>query len=170
MPVTRDILLTWRDPRAVYRHLLAMGPREDRAIAYLMAACLLVFIAQWPRLVRLSQGIDFPAEPLPELDRLMAYEFMGWMMVWPLVMYGIAGLSRVILRVFRVSATGYGTRLALFWALLATTPAMLFYGLLRGFNGDVLATRLAGAVWVGAFIVFWVQGLRVAGEERYATP
>ena len=169
MPVTRDILRTWRNPRAVYRNLLAMGPREDRAIAYLMAACFLVFIAQWPRLVRGSQGIDVSSGPAPELDRLLAYEFMAWLMIWPLAIYLLAAASYLILRAFRIKLTGYGSRLALFWALLAATPAMLLYGLLRGLNGDVEATRIAGAVWVAALLWFWLHGLRAATEEQATT-
>lgn len=166
MAVTTDIVQTWRRPRVVYRRLLAMGVREDRAIAILMAACFLVFIAQWPRLVRTSQGIDLPAgTEVPELDRLMSYEFMSWLMIWPLAMYIIAGLVVVLMRAFGSGVTGYGGRLALFWALLATTPAMLFYGLLRGLNGDVLPTQLAGSLWIVALLLFWVQGLRVAAEH-----
>lgn len=167
MPVTTDIVQTWRRPRAVYRRLLAMGPREDRAIAILMAGCLLVFISNWPWLVRISQGIDVPAGSEPqELDRLMSYAFMGWMMIWPLGLYGIAGIVVLAMRGFGSSVTGYGGRLALFWALLATAPALLFFGLLRGLNGDVIGTQLAGALWFVALTLFWVQGLRVAAEHQ----
>lgn len=166
MAVTTDIVQTWSQPRAVYRRLFGMGVREDRAIAILMAACFLVFIAQWPRLVRTSQGIDVPAgTEAPALDRLMSYEFMGWLMVWPLALYVIAGLAVLLMRGFGFSVTGYGGRLALFWAMLAATPAMLFYGLLRGLNGDVLPTQIAGGLWITALFLFWVQGLRVAAEH-----
>ncbi len=166
MAVTTDIVQTWRDPRAVYRRLLAMGQREDRAIAILMAACFLVFVAQWPRLVRSSQGIDLPDGTIaPELDRLMSYEFMGWLMIWPLGMYVIAGFVVLLMRGFGSVITGYGGRLALFWALLAASPAMLFYGLLRGLNGAAVATQLAGILWVAALVVFWVQGLRAAAKH-----
>lgn len=167
MAVTTDIVQTWRNPRAVYRRLLAVGQREDRAIAMLMAACFLVFVAQWPRLVRTSQGIDLPSgTEVPGLDRLMSYEFMSWLMIWPLGFYALAALMVLALRVFGSKLTGYGGRLALFWALLAATPAMILFGLLRGLNGDVVATKLAGAVWIVALVVFWVQGLRVAAEHE----
>ena len=71
-----------------------------------------------------------------------------------------------MLRLMGRSVSGYAARLALFWALLAATPAMLFLGLLRGLNGDVLATQLAGAGWFAALLVFWFQGLRVASEHQ----
>ena len=52
MAATNDILRSWTRPRAVMRNLLALGPREDRALAYLMVGCLVIFVAQWPRLSR----------------------------------------------------------------------------------------------------------------------
>ena len=169
MSATTDIVQTWRTPRAVYRRLFAMGQREDRAIAYLMAACLLIFVAQWPRLVRASQGVgQATGAETPPLDRLIAYELLGWLIVWPLGMYVIAAVSAAVLWVLRRKITAYGGRLALFWALLAATPAMLFYGLLRGLNGDVAPTQIAGVLWIAALVIFWVQGLRVAVEERAA--
>ena len=52
MAITENILATYRDPSKVLIRLLSLGPREDRALAYLMGACILVFIAQWPKLAR----------------------------------------------------------------------------------------------------------------------
>lgn len=167
MAVTTDIVQTWRGPRVVYARLMAMGPREDRAIAILMAACFLIFVAQWPRLVRTSQGIDLPiGTEVPALDRLMSYEFMAWLMVWPLGLYAIAGLVVLVMRGFGSRVTGYGGRIALFWALLASSPVVLFYGLLRGLNGESAATLIAGLLWGGSLILFWVQGLRVAAKHQ----
>ena len=57
MAVTTDIMRTWRGPRTVMRDLLNHGQREDRALAYLMAACIMIFIAQWPRLSRIAAGV-----------------------------------------------------------------------------------------------------------------
>ena len=83
----------------------------------------------------------------------------------PLGMYVIAGFVVLLMRGFGSGITGYGGRLALFWALLAASPAMLFYGLLRGLNGAAVATQLAGILWVAALVVFWVQGLRAAAKH-----
>ena len=58
MAVTTDIVRTWRNPRSVMRDLLARGTREDRAVAYLFAGCLVTFIAQWPRMSRQAAGFD----------------------------------------------------------------------------------------------------------------
>ena len=156
MAVSTDVVRTWRAPRRVMRHLLAMGQREDRAIAYLMAGCLVLFISRLPVLQReavLGDG-DF--------TRDASYAFFGVMMILPLLFYGIAALSRLVLRAMGGQGTWYTARLALFWALLASTPVALFYGLLRGLNGNVAATQAVGALWLIGFVVIWVLCLREA--------
>jgi hypothetical protein len=160
MAVTTDILRTWCGPRSVMRDLLAMGPREDRSIAYLMVACLLVFVAQWPRLVRTAEltGAEF--------DRLIAYEFMAWMMIWPLLFYVMAASMVLIMRPFGYRVPGHAARLALFWSFLAAAPMGLFYGLLTGLNGDSAATQLIGCLWIAAFLFFLIQSIR----EALSTP
>ena len=159
MAVSTDMLRTWRGPRRVMRGLLAMGPREDRAIAYLMAACFLIFIAQWPRLARIAylDGDD--------MSRLVAYEFLAWMIVWPLVFYLLAFLLHQVMRIARQGSASWEVRLALFWAFLAASPAGLLYGLLSGLVGPGPGTQLVGAVWIGAFILFVVQGIRESGAD-----
>ncbi|MDX8349796.1 hypothetical protein SLH49_17560 [Cognatiyoonia sp. IB215446] len=166
MPVTTDIVRTWRRPRAVMRDLLDQGRREDRAIAYLMIACFLIFVAQWPRLSRLAAGFDLPpGADVPALDRLMAYEFMAWLMIWPLFLYVFAALTHVIARVLGGQGDWYGARLALFWTMLATTPLLLLYGLTAGFMGPGVETRLVGGIWVASFLIIWVQCLREAESK-----
>jgi hypothetical protein len=159
MAVTTDILRTWRKPRRVMRGLLAMGQREDRALAYLMAACIIIFIAQWPRLSRLAAGFEGMGGATPELSQLVAYEFLGWLIVWPLMFYMIAAVSHVATKIFGGQGTWYSARLALFWALLATTPAALLYGLMAGFVGPDQGTSLVGIIWIGSFTVIWVLSL-----------
>ena len=167
MPVTHDIVRTWRGPRAVVRDLLAQGRREDRAIAYLMISCFLIFVAQWPRLSRKAAGFDLPAgADVPELDRLMAYEFMAWLMIWPLFLYILAGITHLIAKAIGGQGDHYGARLALFWAMLSTVPILLLHGLMAGFVGPGPQTNLIGAVWVIAFGVIWFQGLREAESNR----
>ncbi len=160
MPVTSDIVKTWRAPRRVVSEILAQGPREDRAIAWLMVSCGLIFVAQWPRLTRES------LETGDELSRLVAYEALGWIFVWPLLFYGIAAVSWLLLRLVRVRISAFAARTALFWAFLSAVPAGLLYGLQSGLNGSGPATQLVGAIWLGAILVFWVQGLRAAAAAR----
>ena len=63
MSVTSDILRSWHSPRLVMRARLSQGVREDRALAVLFCACLMMFIAQWPGLARAAQGApDVPLQ------------------------------------------------------------------------------------------------------------
>lgn len=159
MTVSRDMFRTWRHPRLVMRELLAMGRREDRALAFLMAGCVITFVAQWPRLQReaFTTGEDF--------TQLMSYDLLAWVFMWPLAFYGIAALAHLIAKLFRGKGSFYSARLSLFWTLLSTTPIMLFYGLLEGLNGNVAATQIVGAVWLVAFVGIWIATLIEAEKE-----
>ena len=159
MAVSRDMFRTWRHPRVVMRELLAAGQREDRALAFLMAGCLITFVAQWPRLAREAYltGEDF--------TKVMSYDLLAWIFMWPLMFYGIAALVHLIAKAFRGKGTFYTARLSLFWTLLATTPVMLFYGLLRGLNGDVTATQIVGGVWLIGFLAIWIATLIEAEKD-----
>jgi succinate dehydrogenase/fumarate reductase cytochrome b subunit len=160
MAVTADIVRTWRGPRAVMRGLLAQGKREDRALAYLIVFCLLVFVAQWPRLTRAAAGFDLaPGIEPRELVQLMTYELFAWITVWPLAFYALAAVSHLIAKAFRGRGTHYNARLALFWSLLASVPLLLLYGLMVGFLGPVTGTHLVGAAWVLAFGWIWSLSL-----------
>jgi hypothetical protein len=166
MAVTNDIVRTWRRPRVVIRDLLDQGRREDRAIAYLMISCFLIFVAQWPRLSRKAAGFELPpGADVPELNQLMTYELFAWVMVWPLFLYILAALTHVIARAIGGKGNWYGARLALFWSMLSTVPLLLLHGLMAGFTGPGLQTNLVGALWVAAFGFIWIQSLREA-ESR----
>lgn len=159
------MLAMWRRPARVFARQLGHGADEARALAVLMAACLLMFLGHLPVLQRqaVAAGGDFLREA--------SYSFMAWMMLAPLALYGLASLGRVVALAFRRRASGYGARLALFWALLSAAPAALLYGLAQGFTGAGAAVDAVGVVWLAAFLIFWTIGLRVAGEEgRDARP
>jgi len=161
MSISNDVLRAWVRPRAVMRRFLDAGEKENRALAILMAGCLLIFVGQWPRLVRLSEGIDLPAGgEVQELSQLIAYSLVSWLIVWPLIFYIFAGITRIAARAFKGNGTGYGARLALFWAVLASSPAALLYGLLAGFNGATVGTQAVGAIWLAGFVWIWLQSLR----------
>ena len=156
MAITRNITATYRSPRKVMDRLLAMGQREDRALAYLMAGCLIVFIAQMPRLAREAHIAG------DDLNMLMGASLMAWLFIAPLVLYLLAALSHLIAKIFKGRGTHYGARLALFWALLASSPLMLFNGLVAGFIGPGLELQLVGLLWLVVFVWFWFGGLITA--------
>lgn len=156
MPVTTDITATYLRPARVMRRLLAMGQREDRALIFLMAACVIVFVAQMPRLAREAHvsGRD--------LNMLMGGALLGWLFLAPLFFYALAALSHMIARLFGGRGDWYGARLALFWALLASTPLLLLHGLVAGFIGQGPQLQVVGLIWLVLFLWFWMAGLRQA--------
>jgi nitrogen fixation/metabolism regulation signal transduction histidine kinase len=154
MALTRDIPATYRGPRAVYRRLLALGPREDRALAFVMGACAVMFIAQWPRLSREAHLLG------KDLNMEMGGALLGTVFMLPLILYVFAGLVHMIMRVLRGQGGSYQSRLALFWALLASCPLALLYGLVAGFVGPGVQLQFAGLIWLAVFLWFWISGLR----------
>ena len=157
MPVTSDIVATYRGPRRVIRRLLDMGQREDRALVMLIAACVIVFVAQWPRLAREAHLAGEALNPL------LGGALLAWVFIAPLLLYAVAFLSHAIARLFKGAGTAYGARLALFWAFLAASPLMLLNGLVAGFVGPGPGLQLVGAIWIVIFLWFWLSNLREAG-------
>ncbi|MEO9780402.1 MAG: YIP1 family protein [Sedimentitalea sp.] len=153
MPVTSDITATYRGPRRVMQRLLSMGQREDRALAILMGACFIVFIAQMPRLSRESHLTG------QELNMLLGGALLGWLFIAPLMLYALAGLSHLIARLIGGQGNWFGARLALFWSLLASTPLLLLHGLVAGFIGPGPGLQAVGFVWFVTFTWFWIACL-----------
>ena len=154
MSVALDIVRTYRAPREVLRRRIGASEREDRALAILMGACFLIFIAQWPRLSREAFVSDAVA-----LDGLMAGALFGWVIIAPLFFYTVALLVHWILKALGRASTGYMSRVALFWALLAAAPMWLISGLMTGFIGESLGTSMLAVVALGSFVVFWASGV-----------
>jgi hypothetical protein len=159
MSVSRDIVATWRRPRAVMRRLLSQGRDEGRALAFLIGACLLIFVAQWPRL---SREAHLAGESGPPLEAQLGITFFAMLMIWPLLAYALAAASHLVSRLFGGQGTHYAARLALFWALLASTPAWLFHGLVAGFVGPGPAETVVGGLLLLAFLLIWGMCLREA--------
>lgn len=153
MAVTTNILATYRGPGRVVARLLQAGQREDRALAMLMAGCLLVFVSGWPEASRRAhlEGI--------ELNPILGASLFSWIFVAPLIFYALAALSHVIARIFGGKGSFYSARLALFWALLAIGPLTLLNGLVEGFVGEGPVQIGVGALWLAGFLWFWIAGL-----------
>ncbi len=156
MPVASDIVATYRGPRPVMRRLLSMGVREDRALAILMAGCVIVFVGQWPRLAREAHLSG------QELNPLLGGALMGWVFLAPLIFYALALLSHLLARVLGGKGTGFGARMALFWSFLAASPLILLHGLVAGFIGPGLQLQIVGLGWLVVFFWFWLMSLHEA--------
>ena len=156
MSIVMDILGSYRRPRATYRNRVGDAPREDRAIAVLMGACILVFVAQWPRLSREAflSGED--------VQMLIGGTLLGWVFIMPLVLYALGTLSHFVARLFGGRGTAYRARFALFWALLCAGPLWLLNGLVAGFIGPGPALSVTGLIALAAFLAFWSINWREA--------
>ncbi len=154
MSVTQDILRAWRQPKAVIRSKLAAGIREDRALATLMGASVVIFISQWPSLSRAAF-----LDPSIPLEARMTGALMGTVFMLPLAAYIIGALSHLIARLFGGKGSGYSARLALFWALLAVSPAMLLQGLVAGFIGPGTQLLVVGLFVAAIFVYIWINML-----------
>lgn len=164
MSVSRDIVASWVRPRSVIRRLLSQGRREDRAVMLLLLGCGIIYVAQWPTLSR-EASLDPDGPPLQA--RLAIY-FFTWLMIWPLLFYGLGTLSHLLAKPFGGRGSYYSARLALFWTLLASSPAWLFYGLVSGFIGPGPAQNLVGAGLLLAFVTIWGMSLWEAEKQPEA--
>ncbi|NJM84050.1 MAG: YIP1 family protein [Tabrizicola sp.] len=154
MSITAEMSHSWKSPRVALRRKLEDGVREDRALAVLMGACFLVFVAQWPVLSRAaSLAPDVP------LDARMGGALMATIFVLPPVLYGVAAVSHLIARAFGGQGSHYGARLALFWALLCVSPVLLLNGLIAGIVGPGPAVTLVGGLVLAAFLYLWINML-----------
>ncbi|MCA0422516.1 MAG: YIP1 family protein [Proteobacteria bacterium] len=154
MAVSTDMLRAWRHPRALIREKLGQGPREDRALALLMAACGLLFVAQWPVHARAAY-----LDPTTPLDARLGGALLGSLFLLPLLAYAVAGLSHLVARAVGGKGQGFGARLAFFWALLAVAPVALLQGLVAGMIGPspgLIAVQLLAG---GGFLWIWLSML-----------
>ena len=154
MSATGDLVAAWRGPRRFLRAKLEAGPREDRALAVLMGACLLAFLAQGPGLARAAH-----LDPSVPFDARIGGALMATVFLLPLLAYGVAALSHLVARALGGRGTGYAARLALFWALFAIAPAMLVQGLVGGLAAPGPLLTFLGAGVLAAFLWLWFSML-----------
>ena len=163
MAISTDIVATYRGPRQLMRRMLARGASEGQALALNMGACLIIFVAQWPRLSREAHlNPDIP------LDARLGGALMGVMVIAPLLFYGVAAISHLIAKAFGGKGDWLGARIALFWSLLATGPFWLLQGLVAGFIGPGVQLNVVGALLILMFFYIWFNTLREA--EQAPTP
>lgn len=153
MPVTQDIVQAHYKPQTVMTRLLAMGPRDDRVLAMIMGACLIMFASQWPWRAREAHETGVPLVDLIQTD------FYALIFFAPLACYGIAALTRIVAMIFRGKGSWYSARLALFWSLLAATPLVVLAGLVKGFIGLGLENDIVGGLWLAVFLWIWASSM-----------
>lgn len=160
MALTTDILQSYRAPGTVIARLASQDRREARLLFYLVLACGLIFVAQWPRLAREA----FLDASVP-LEARLSGALFGWIFLAPLFFYAVAMLMGWVLRFARAGVGGFDVRLAVFWALLVSSPLTLLGGLTMGIVGPGASATLVGVVTLGVFLAVLIAGLRVASRQ-----
>ncbi|MGR3513816.1 MAG: YIP1 family protein [Paracoccaceae bacterium] len=164
MSIALDIVRTYRAPREVQaRQMRAGESSEGRALAVLMGACFLLFVAALPFLSRQAH-----LDPEKTFQDLMAGAFFAWLLMMPLVFYVFSLLVVLVMKLLKIKAPAHHVRMAIFWALLASAPMWLFSGLAAGFTGESPGAAIAAVAAVGSFCIFAIFGLVAAvrtGQE-----
>ncbi|MCC6863833.1 MAG: YIP1 family protein [Rhodobacteraceae bacterium] len=154
MTITLDVLRSWRDPRGVIRTKLAAGQREDQALATLMGACALIFVAQWPWLSR-----EAFLQPNIPLEARIVGALMACVFLLPLILYALAAMSHLVARFLGGKGSWFTARMALFWALFAVSPLMLLNGLVAGFIGYGTVLSVVNFIVAVGFLYLWINML-----------
>ncbi|MDG1739627.1 MAG: YIP1 family protein [Paracoccaceae bacterium] len=148
MSVTNDIVAAYRRPGKVMARHIQSGAGEDRALIFIMASCVVVFISNLPVISRTSYLEQVDMGPL------LGASGLAWLFVAPLIFYILAFVLGVLLRILQCKASWFHIRLALFWTMMATTPLILLNGLVGGMIGPGPQQNIVGACWFAAFL--WI--------------
>jgi len=153
MALISDILESWRSPRKVIRRHRARGRSEPFLFTFLFVFLLLAVVSVAPFLAR-AAAIE--AKPFPPY--LLAACF-GAVVAVPFF-YAMAALGHLTARLMGGKGGFYDGRLAMFWALVTTTPALLLYGLVRAMAAESPAVPVLGLLVFVIFLGFYSVMLR----------
>lgn len=149
------ILRSWVAPGRVVTGLARQGVSEAGLIAILIGALSIFLLAQLPghaRAATIRPDIPFEAR--------LGGALLAVMFLMPLLAYAFAGLVAFAMRLLGRPISGQSSRLALFWALLAVSPAMLLAGLVTGLVGPSAGLTAVNALAGIGFLAIWLAGLR----------
>lgn len=153
------VMQSWWAPRRVVRGLRAMPERVKLVV--LMAAMLIFLVAQAPIHARAAF-----LDPSIPLGARMGGSLLAVMFLMPVLVYGLAMAVGALSRLTPWRLSQEDSRLALFWALLAVSPAMLLAGLVGGMIGPGPALTLSQALAGIGFLVIWGAGILALAERR----
>ena len=154
MQITADIIRSWLHPRKVMARRLSEGAREDRALAYLMIACVLIFVAQWPRLAR-----DAQFDPSTPLDVRLGGTLFGWLFIAPLALYTVALLSHFLALLLGGKGNSFAAPHCAFLVAARGYPAVAFEWAGRRYHWTRSRINFAGGISLAVFFVVWISSL-----------
>ena len=148
MSVVSNVLYTYRSPSKAFERMYARPDSEATSLGYLMGACFLTYVAQWPYLARQAHLEEF------NLQTSLAASLLAWLLIAPLLLYTLAIVLYFFHKFFKGSKSSAQIRVGLFWSFLAATPIMMLFGLVKGFLGHGTAESIVGFFWFVAFSYF----------------
>jgi len=104
---------------------------------------------------QLNLGLSLTNE---SLSALAAAQFISSVFMMPLLMYGIAAVSHLILKYFGGQGDYIGARRALFWAALVTTPAILLTSIAEAYFSEI--STILSVITTMIFVWQWVSNLK----------
>lgn len=167
MTLYQEILAAYRGAGASMRRQMVQVKGEERLLVYIVLACLLLFVARVPGLMVLAQTSD-NAEITP--TSLIGTSFAITLFFAPLFFYAIAAFSHMIAQAFGGKGSYFEARLALFWALLVTTPLVLLSSMVNVVVPSPVLVQSTGLIIFLVFAFFWASCLNVAEQFRSFVP
>lgn len=154
------VLTAWIDPRASMRSILASDPGEARVLSFAMLSGALLFVA---RAIELAAG----AAPLPAevpAEAAFASVFLFQVMVWPLLLYGLAAVVGLLARAAGGDGGWRDTRAAVCWAAMIQAPIELLFAVFGVATG---LARTGGAFLSLVASLFLVVALAYCISEAH---
>ena len=148
MSVVSNLIYTYRSPSKAFEFMYSRPTNEATSLGYLMGACFLTYVAQWPYLARQAHLEDF------NLQTSLAASLLAWLLIAPLLLYCVAILVYFLHRVLGGGKTSGQISVGLFWSFFAATPMMMLFGLVKGFLGSGTAENVVGCFWFMALSYF----------------
>ena len=133
------------------RHL-DNGIREEQTLFFAILFGLLSYLSLLPALAKHAFLTN------ESLSALAAAQFISSVFMMPLLMYGIAAVSHLILKYFGGQGDYIGARRALFWAALVTTPAILLTSIAEVYLSETSA--ILSVITTMIFIWQWFSNLK----------
>ena len=134
------------------KRYLEDGIREEQTLFFAILFGLLSFLSLLPALAKHAFLTN------ESLSALAAAQFISSVFMMPLLMYGIAAVSHLILKYFGGQGDYIGARRALFWAALVTTPAILLTSVAEAYFSEI--STILSVITAMIFVWQWVSNLK----------
>ena len=134
------------------KRYLEDGIREEQTLFFAILFGLLSFLSLLPALAKHAFLTN------ESLSALAAAQFISSVFMMPLLMYGIAAVSHLILKYFGGQGDYIGARRALFWAALVTTPAILLTSIAEAYFSEI--STILSVIKTMIFVWQWVSNLK----------